>query len=564
MPFELEQPIDFVNEDGTIVQSRYDDIERFPEMDERRVVIEQLFNTCCDNVKCSYLEVPDAFEVNGSFEGKEFDYVVGIDAVTPPGKNRSKSEYRVQPRGKQIRFVFEGGEKGAENFWLGIYRRQGFTVYCAWESKTTQSNESNALYKIDSSTIAKAAKYGMARDLRNRGKTAACAFRAEYLPFFLENRNFLLHIDGENDAAKASDAQSPDSSSHAFEYVRLPGEFKTSFARRYITSLLAKPFVILTGNSGTGKTRISKRFAKHLEVLDEDGEPNWLLVPVGADWTDNTKVLGFYNPLADGGQGGYEETGILKLIKRANANSEVPYFLILDEMNLSHVERYFADFLSHMETVGGDNLIVLDGCARADEDGDTQHKLPYPQNLFVIGTVNIDETTYMFSPKVLDRANVIEFKPAKDDVLACFTSTDDLQDIAVAANGISQDFLRLAKEIREGGDCVEESDLAVVAAKFEELYDALEDRGFEFAFRTVQEIRKYINAAYKLEGDDYDLLQTIDEQIVQKVLPKIHGNRREIGDLLVNLAAICEGELSSAKIKQMQISLANVQYASFI
>lgn len=82
-----------------------------------------------------------------------------------------------------------------------------------------------------------------------------------------------------------------------FRYSELPKQFQNRFARRYITSLLAKSFVILTGNSGTGKTRISKQFAEYLEVIDNKGEKNWHIVPVGADWTDNTKILGFYNPL---------------------------------------------------------------------------------------------------------------------------------------------------------------------------------------------------------------------------------------------------------------------------
>lgn len=344
-------------------------------------------------------------------------------------------------------------------------------------------------------------------------------------------------------------------STGSFSIDVLPNDLKTDYSRRYITSLLAKPFVILTGNSGTGKTRISKRFAKYLEVRDEDGEPNWLLVPVGADWTDNTKALGFFNPLADGGKGTYEETGILKLIKRANAHPDVPYFLILDEMNLSHVERYFADFLSHMETAGDDNLIELDGV-------DT--KLPYPKNLFVIGTVNIDETTYMFSPKVLDRANVIEFKPEKEDVLRWFTAAEGAVDTVIAAPGVAQSFLRLAEDIRGDNNLISPDDSAAITEKFGELYDALEICGFEFAYRTVREVRKYVNAAREFDVEGYDLGRAIDEQIVQKILPKLHGNRREIGDLLDELTKLCDGELSSAKIGQMKTRLANVQYASFI
>lgn len=189
----------------------------------------------------------------------------------------------------------------------------------------------------------------------------------------------------------------------SFTFENLLEPFDTTFAKRYISSLMAKPFVILTGNSGTGKTRIATLFAKFLEVKLGECEKNWILVPVGADWTDNTKILGFYNPLADNGKGKYEKSSILRLIELANLpeNKDIPFFIILDEMNLSHVERYFADFLSHMETPEFD--FILDGYSGS---------LKYPKNLFIVGTVNIDETTYMFSPKVLDRANVIESKIA--------------------------------------------------------------------------------------------------------------------------------------------------------
>ena len=125
----------------------------------------------------------------------------------------------------------------------------------------------------------------------------------------------------------------------------LPDVFDSVFAERYITSLLTKPFVILTGNSGTGKTRIAKQFSQYLERTI-DGKRNWLIVPVGADWTDNTKMLGFYNPLEEK----YVSTPTLDFILQAIKNPTVPYFLILDEMNLSHVERYFSDFLSAMES----------------------------------------------------------------------------------------------------------------------------------------------------------------------------------------------------------------------
>lgn len=354
-----------------------------------------------------------------------------------------------------------------------------------------------------------------------------------------------------------------------FLLEELPNSFDSSFSRRYITSLLAKPFVILTGNSGTGKTRISKQFAEYLEVIDTNGEKNWLIVSVGADWTDNTRVLGFYNPLADNGVGKYEKTGILKLIERANNNPEVPYFLILDEMNLSHVERYFSDFLSHMETP--DNPFELGGYRNGDDGDGATGKLPYPENLFVIGTVNIDETTYMFSPKVLDRANVVEFKPDKEDVLKMFNFASKEVKITPAKSGVAEAFLRLAKEIRSGESRVDEQQMIKIHNIFTAIYEITEKNGYEFAYRTVREIRQYLSAACVLSGqwDDAEMYRAIDEQLLQKVLPKIHGNRKEIGTMLDELEAICkqngnELELSRRKIEQMKGKLAAVQYASFI
>ena len=354
-----------------------------------------------------------------------------------------------------------------------------------------------------------------------------------------------------------------------FLLEELPEVFDSVFSRRYITSLLAKPFVILTGNSGTGKTRISKQFAEYLEVIDTNGEKNWLIVPVGADWTDNTRILGFYNPLAGNGTGKYEKTGILKLIERANNNPEIPYFLILDEMNLSHVERYFSDFLSHMETP--DNPFELDGYGNNGDETDSTGKLPYPDNLFVIGTVNIDETTYMFSPKVLDRANVIEFKPDKNDILDLFNETGQRGKITPAKSGVAEAFLLLAKKIRDGNSQISNDDTEIAKGAFNGIYDIVEKNGYEFAYRTVREIRQYLNAAHELstEWNESRIYDAIDEQLLQKVLPKIHGNRKEIGNMLEELGAFCdrpgkELNLSARKIKQMKGKLATVQYASFI
>lgn len=187
----------------------------------------------------------------------------------------------------------------------------------------------------------------------------------------------------------------------------------------------------------------------------------------------------------------------------------------------------------------------------------------------------------MFSPKVLDRANVIEFKPQKEEVMSLFSNVGVSSKVVPANDGSAEAFLRLSKEIRTGKLAIDDdsnhyyededntkSNMEFVEAVFSDIYGIVEDNDFEFAFRTVKEIRQYISAAYELaENKEINLNKTIDEQLLQKVLPKIHGNKKEIGQLLDNLSELCDKYrliLSKNKIEQMKGKLAKVQYASFI
>ena len=444
---------------------------------------------------------------------------------------------------------------------------------------------------------------------------------------------------------------------------------ESEFSKQYIKSLLTKPFAILAGNSGTGKTQIAKQLADYLGVtfsetksfqtgqiidgwmikkisedtiyLTNDKEParlrpiqkdllnefveyysknpdrlsqrfaedreiirdsenakfdkfvygydatlkslakevieskydvyktetntiaNKLIVPVGSDWTDNTKILGFYNPLKKT----YESTKILDFILLARDNPEIPFFLILDEMNLSHVERYFSDFLSAMESHEKIILYSKD----EDCDSDIPESIDLPENLFVTGTVNIDETTYMFSPKVLDRANVIEFIPAQSDVLANFAAETQPIEIEPVNDGSAEGFLALAKTVRETTTLPAGSDICKTI--LEGISNLLDGSGFEFAFRTAKEIRLYINAAYALAQNDEktlseeDYVNLMDEQLLQKILPKVHGNRSQVGTLLSNLSRYSEEQNlkeSKKKIDRMLKQLETSQFTSFI
>ena len=321
-------------------------------------------------------------------------------------------------------------------------------------------------------------------------------------------------------------------------------------------ALLSKPFLILTGPSGTGKTRGAIQLAESL--CDEDCRA---VVAVGADWTDNRHVVGFLNPLqtVDGTPNGtpiYETTAILNLLLHANAeeNRDKPHVLILDEMNLSHVERYFADFLSAMELHTKEKALKLHsaGLAKTREGEDVEGSIDFPENLFVIGTVNIDETTYMFSPKVLDRANVIEIHADLTELRDFLRDGTEQEGAEAKDYGIS--FLDLAREIRrkqpsEGSVPLLPADLRLAAAdRLMELFEIMKRGRGEFGFRTGREVLSYLRTAYFLTPEaeraawaasEGDWLKALDTQILQKILPKLHGSRTRLAPLLGALATYC-------------------------
>ena len=188
-------------------------------------------------------------------------------------------------------------------------------------------------------------------------------------------------------------------------------KYNSELTTRYISSLATKPFVLLSGLSGSGKTKLAQAFAQWIC----ESEEQYCIVPVGADWTNREPLLGYVNAL-EPNKYILPENKALELIIKANEDTEKPYFLILDEMNLSHVERYFADFLSVMESKDKFKLHSSDLSLDGGNEIKVKREYSWPQNLFVVGTVNIDETTYMFSPKVLDRANVIEFRVSEKEM----------------------------------------------------------------------------------------------------------------------------------------------------
>lgn len=304
--------------------------------------------------------------------------------------------------------------------------------------------------------------------------------------------------------------------------------FSDTLISRFIASLLTKPFVLLTGLSGSGKTKIAQSFARW---ISED-KSQYKIIPVGSDWTNREPLLGYPNGL-DADEYILPDSGALRLIVEASKeeNQQKPYFLILDEMNLSHVERYFADFLSVMES--DEEIMLYSGKQRKSSDGiDVPGKISWPQNLFVIGTVNIDETTYMFSPKVLDRANTIEFR-IDDNHIKNFLEQPSKIDLSILDGkgaSMAQHFLALAKDNQIERD-------EIYTETFVKFFNELKKIGAEFGYRTATEMLLFIKKLNTI--GEFSKEQSIDITLMQKLLPKLHGSRNKISKVLDALISLC-------------------------
>lgn len=367
-----------------------------------------------------------------------------------------------------------------------------------------------------------------------------------------------------------------------------------------VLALAAKPFVIITGTSGTGKSRSTLRLAEQLQshyAGTVDGQI-FQLVAIGPDWTSPKKLLGYRTPFgaartrADGSvtNESYEITETLRIILRASnpKSTKVPHFLVFDEMNLSHVERYFAPFLSLMEAASiledGQNAPIVDVQSlaviseildledRSSTEAESarllvnnQQPLTLPPNLFYAGTVNVDETTYMFSPKVLDRAHVLEVRALKPSQYVGGGSSEptialnhantllreaiDDRDAAEADDSNPAAILDLLVS-KHGVDVAELDTARTLTLKvLDGCFHLLKPTGFEFAYRVVKEIHGYmhvwIRAQIVMGATPRAAMATwvdgLDRAIFQKVLPKIHGNRSALSDSLKALAVFLGG-----------------------
>lgn len=337
-------------------------------------------------------------------------------------------------------------------------------------------------------------------------------------------------------------------------YIEETGLLYTdSLVKRFAFSLMSKRFLILSGLAGSGKTQLALAFAS---ALVKNKDEQMCVVSVGADWTNREPLLGFPNALQPG-KYVKPESGVLDLLIEANRpeNADKPFFLILDEMNMSYVERYFADFLSAMESKELISLWSIDDAngENTEVDGVPQ-KVALPKNLFIIGTINVDETTYMFSPKVLDRANVIEFKISPKEMADFLKDMKEIdrESINGKAAGMGASFVQIAssKELAKNTDAV---------STLQNFFNELKGVNAEFGYRSATEIFRFVCQA-KSNDDAAPKLtdaEILDAAIVQKLLPKLHGSRKKLEPVLSQLWKLC----FTGAGKDLNISKENVEKA---
>ena len=366
-----------------------------------------------------------------------------------------------------------------------------------------------------------------------------------------------------------------DSMEQIYDYYKAKGFFfSKEILTRYFLSLKTKPFVILTGISGTGKTKIAQIFADYIcqiETPEERGK-RIAFVPVKPDWMDNKGLLGYYNLLDEK----YHVTQVLRLLLEAEQHPDKPYFIILDEMNLAKVEQYFSDFLSIMESRTQDrpqgealHLHSRENVQAQDGKGDVPPSFHIPANVYFTGTVNIDESTYMFSSKVLDRANVIEFN---DVILADYENGGDSSGRFVLKDADVRN--RLLPGENEAPFSSKTDYLAAleisrdVHGYLDELLNILRQYHLHFGYRVINEIAHFIRNAHELI-QNFDIKEVIDIQILQKILPKFHGTQGKLEEPLNELFDFCNAEdarfpRSAQKLERMLQNLKVQGYTSFI
>lgn len=357
----------------------------------------------------------------------------------------------------------------------------------------------------------------------------------------------------------------------------------------YLTAIRTKPFLLLAGISGTGKSRIVRELAfkscpKYLQDKDGTTPGNYCMIEVKPNWHDSTELLGYYSNLSKS----YQFKKFVKFLVKAKLNPDVPFFVCLDEMNLAPVEHYFAEILSIIETrkhpkkENSDevdmNVIKTGSIVESQyfkemawtDDGGALHQktdmsdkdwydhffdasimsegekkqiekyqysrklqeegLTLPDNVIIIGTVNMDDTTHQFSRKVIDRAMTIEMNGGK--LSEMYGGSRNLEYLSEEEQQKWQKEFRqryvTADEVLETYKDEAEDIMKIVPARLEEINKALKGTPFEVSYRVLNELTIMIGVMLDdpEEGSDIDSIinKAVDRILLMKILPRIEGD----------------------------------------
>ncbi|MFC3041447.1 McrB family protein [Virgibacillus xinjiangensis] len=308
---------------------------------------------------------------------------------------------------------------------------------------------------------------------------------------------------------------------HIYSFIESKGfYYKKDEVKNLFLSLRTKPFVILSGISGTGKTKIIELFAESLGATEENGQ--FKLVPVRPDWSDGSDILGYVDIKGD-----FQAGPLTTFIQRAQNDKAKPYFVVLDEMNLARVEYYFSDFLSVIESrKWKDGEITTSSLL---QQGQLDNKLTIPPNLYVIGTVNMDETTHPFSKKVLDRANMIEFNEVLLDHFN-FSSTKEPSPKLIPNERIQSKYLHLKDAYDQHQQIIHD-----VTERLVELNKLLIPIHAHIGYRVRDEICFYLIYSRYLMGFE----NAFDYQLHQKILPRITASEPRAFNVLESIYKYC-------------------------
>jgi len=298
------------------------------------------------------------------------------------------------------------------------------------------------------------------------------------------------------------------------------------------------------------------QISKQVRIQEQGQIQNTLFSSVKSDWTDASSITGFFNLVSQL----YYVPPVLKFILRARENPEMPFFLILDEMNLSKVEHYFSDILSCMEsryfinkTELRQEKIILHGSADVLETDDIefdliQSRIEIPLNLYITGTVNIDESTYMFSPKVLDRANVIEFNDVD-------LSNYDNDQHPKESEFILNHFPVFGKSTLANREHYRDAPVKVKSV-LKELLEILRQYNLHFGYRVINEFSHFVlNCTNFIGSSDNTISQAIDIQIIQKILPKFNGSFNKLDEPIRKLISYLS--ISDTSFENVDIEFLN-------